>query len=58
MKAAFEILDTDDKLKAIDTKMKFFEEHDVVPPDLRSEPEESVSSNPEAELIKRTTGHK
>lgn len=53
MKAAFEILDTDDKLKAIDTKLKFFEEHGVVPPDPPSNPEGSASINSEAALIKR-----
>ena len=53
MKAAFEILDTDDKLKVIDTKLKFFEEHCVVPPDPPAGPEVSQSCNTEAELIKR-----
>jgi hypothetical protein len=53
LKAALEILETDDKLKVIDTKLKFFEEHGIVPPDPSAEPEDVVSRNSEADLIKR-----
>jgi len=53
MKAAFEILDTDDKLKAIDTKLRFFEEHGIVPPDPPTIPVVTNTVNTKAELIKR-----
>ena len=53
LKAAIEILDTDDKLKAIYTKSKFFEEHGIVPPDPPAESDRLESRNTEAELIKR-----
>jgi len=53
IKVAFEILETDERLQGINTKLKFFEEHGVVPPEPEKKSEQPVGTNSEAELIKR-----